>query len=97
MYNYSVNRCRWIQPEYFTEFCEQKPETGNCRGSMERWYYDKETGLCKSFEYGGCDGNKNNFETQDQCEKTCQFEKPPRQGKKMYTFWNIYMYFMVFS
>jgi len=65
------------------EFCEQDPETGTCRGSMERWYYDKKSGLCKQFEYGGCDGNKNNFETQDQCEKICQFEKPPQQEIKV--------------
>ena len=74
--------CTWSGPKniyliiYFPEFCNDKPEIGTCRGSFEKWYFDTESGGCKTFIYGGCDGNQNNFETQDQCEKSCQiFEK----------------------
>ena len=61
---------------YFDHYCNDKPETGKCRGYFEKWYFDTESGVCKTFFYGGCDGNKNNFATQGQCEKSCQiFEK----------------------
>ena len=65
-----------LQIIHFSEFCNEQPETGTCGGSFEKWYFDTKSGLCKTFVYGGCDGNQNNFETQDQCKKSCsKFEK----------------------
>uniref|UniRef100_L7LTW7 Putative bilaris n=1 Tax=Rhipicephalus pulchellus TaxID=72859 RepID=L7LTW7_RHIPC len=51
--------------------CRLPSKTGPCKASIEAWYYDWGKGKCKSFTYGGCDGNGNNFETQKQCEKRC--------------------------
>merc|ERR1712109_235171 len=54
------------------DICILSPETGTCRGSFQRWYFDSESGLCEDFEYGGCDANANNFETKEDCENYCQ-------------------------
>ncbi|KFM75510.1 Tissue factor pathway inhibitor, partial [Stegodyphus mimosarum] len=51
--------------------CELPAEPGVCRGFFCRYYFDQTTGQCQKFIYGGCGGNKNNFETQEQCEQTC--------------------------
>lgn len=39
---------------------------------MRRWYFDRRAGRCEQFEYGGCNGNKNNFETESECQQTCR-------------------------
>ncbi|UYV83285.1 hypothetical protein LAZ67_23000403 [Cordylochernes scorpioides] len=49
--------------------CDEPSESGSCRGHFPRYYHSK--GVCKSFVYGGCDGNKNNFETKEECEEAC--------------------------
>lgn len=36
-----------------------------------RFYYDKPSGECKTFLYGGEGGNKNNFAMQKECMETC--------------------------
>ncbi|KAG8199929.1 hypothetical protein JTE90_006176 [Oedothorax gibbosus] len=51
--------------------CELKAETGRCRGSFPRYHFNKATGQCEEFTYGGCGGNGNNFETIEECQKTC--------------------------
>ncbi|KAG1939047.1 tissue factor pathway inhibitor [Pimephales promelas] len=37
----------------------------------DRFYFDIDTGRCELFEYGGCQGNANNFETLQECEDMC--------------------------
>ena len=56
------------------------PETGTCRGSFQRWYFNSESGQCEDFEYGGCDANANNFETKEDCENHCH--KPVGKGNR---------------
>lgn len=47
---------------------------GPCRAAFKHWYYNKRTGSCEAFLYGGCRGNKNNYETEENCMQTCTGE-----------------------
>jgi len=40
--------------------------------SLAKWYFDSETGNCKEFFFGGCDGNENNFKTETECNRKCK-------------------------
>ncbi len=56
--------------------CNAPPVSGNCEAYIERWYHDPSTGLCRSFVYGGCGGNDNNYETFEQCQQACPGGSP---------------------
>ncbi|XP_014019912.1 tissue factor pathway inhibitor isoform X3 [Salmo salar] len=61
------------QPELFIfhELCALKKDVGPCKTLKERFYFEIDTGRCESFEFGGCRGNANNFETLEACEGMC--------------------------
>ncbi|XP_077321039.1 kunitz-type protease inhibitor 1 isoform X2 [Lithobates pipiens] len=52
--------------------CVEMPETGSCRASFSRWYYDPVSQKCMGFTYGGCHGNGNNFMYAAECEEFCK-------------------------
>ena len=39
--------------------------------TTQRWYFSTATKTCQQFNYGGCNGNRNNFATQTQCQGYC--------------------------
>lgn len=53
------------------EYCLVPRKVGRCRGSFPRWYYDPTERICKSFVYGGCLGNKNNYLREEECKLAC--------------------------
>uniref|UniRef100_A0A8D2I0C8 Amyloid beta like protein 2 n=1 Tax=Urocitellus parryii TaxID=9999 RepID=A0A8D2I0C8_UROPR len=57
--------------------CSQEAMTGPCRAVMPRWYFDLSKGKCVHFIYGGCGGNRNNFESEDYCMAVCKAMIPP--------------------
>ncbi|KAG0727256.1 Contactin-associated protein like 5-3 [Chionoecetes opilio] len=44
-----------------------------CQGGQMRYYYDVHDAECHLFNYTGCGGNGNNFQTYDACINTCRF------------------------
>ncbi|XP_019724802.1 tissue factor pathway inhibitor a isoform X1 [Hippocampus comes] len=61
------------QPELFifNELCALKEDPGPCRALRDKYFFNVDTGRCELFEYGGCGGNANNFETLEACRETC--------------------------
>ena len=53
-------------------FCAQPSETGMCRAAFQRFFFNAASGACEEFIYGGCQGNTNNFLSQEACEDACQ-------------------------
>ncbi|XP_067897636.1 hedgehog-interacting protein isoform X2 [Heterodontus francisci] len=51
--------------------CQQPRKYGNCNTPAWRWFFDVDTRQCEQFLYNGCQGNKNRFNSQEECEKTC--------------------------
>uniref|UniRef100_A0A665VP35 Amyloid beta (A4) precursor-like protein 2 n=1 Tax=Echeneis naucrates TaxID=173247 RepID=A0A665VP35_ECHNA len=52
--------------------CTLEPETGPCRASMPRWHFDVSQRKCVRFIYGGCAGNRNNFDSEEYCMAVCK-------------------------
>ncbi|XP_030601018.1 kunitz-type protease inhibitor 2 [Archocentrus centrarchus] len=65
----------------YAEHCEAEPKMGPCRASLKHWYYNKRTGSCEMFTYGGCRGNKNNYLNKDSCMQTCTVSVLPSSKK----------------
>uniref|UniRef100_A0A8C9ZCJ7 Amyloid beta (A4) precursor-like protein 2 n=1 Tax=Sander lucioperca TaxID=283035 RepID=A0A8C9ZCJ7_SANLU len=52
--------------------CTLEAETGPCRASMPRWHFDMSQRKCVRFVYGGCAGNRNNFDSEEYCMAVCK-------------------------
>ncbi|EUB61667.1 Kunitz-like protease inhibitor [Echinococcus granulosus] len=68
------------------EYCLLEMDHGPCFALLLRYAYDKKLDQCVEFTFGGCGGNKNNFETLEECEKNCKsiFLQKQKTGLKFY-------------
>jgi hypothetical protein len=67
------SRSGWGVQHYVTKLsvtCD-KSDAGPCDAAISKYYYDTKARRCKHFLYGGCQGNRNNFNTLRECEKKC--------------------------
>ncbi|MCP9259675.1 Papilin [Dirofilaria immitis] len=51
--------------------CKLPKVNGPCSGKHKRYFFNRDTGQCERFEYGGCLGNTNNFLQLTDCETKC--------------------------
>lgn len=52
--------------------CTELPDTGSCRDSITKWYYNPYDATCLRFNYGGCFGNENRFDSEESCMNYCR-------------------------
>ncbi|XP_067895684.1 kunitz-type protease inhibitor 1-like [Heterodontus francisci] len=52
--------------------CTYPPVTGQCRADFSRFYYNPFSKSCERFTYGGCNGNANRFEKEEECMRACR-------------------------
>lgn len=57
--------------ELVDDACLMEQDVGPCSNYVLRWHYDIQQNECIHFWFGGCGGNKNRFNTQDECEALC--------------------------
>lgn len=71
------------QKNYFSEsFCKLSPDPGPCNKFIPRFAYDLKLNTCEPFQYGGCEGNLNNFNSLESCTEICcnEFKRWPHNG-----------------
>ncbi|KAM9465973.1 kunitz-type protease inhibitor 1a [Clarias gariepinus] len=51
--------------------CTLPPVTGPCRHSTTKWYYNPYDQKCSRFNYGGCQGNENQYDSEEECMRKC--------------------------
>ncbi|CAM1316517.1 Uncharacterised protein g6758 [Pycnogonum litorale] len=62
------------------DVCRLPADGGRCRARIDLYYYDVSGGECKTFIYGGCEGNANSFNTLNECQIKCDICKLPKDG-----------------
>ena len=55
----------------FLAICCLLPEVGTCNNKFPRWFFNTSSSQCELFIYSGCHGNKNQFDTLNECINLC--------------------------
>ncbi|KAJ0057123.1 hypothetical protein NL108_002052 [Boleophthalmus pectinirostris] len=63
--------CRAVHAHNSTEVCNLPPDTGICKASMHKLFYNPHSQRCEPFIYGGCGGNTNRFDSAEDCQRVC--------------------------
>ncbi|VDP11473.1 unnamed protein product, partial [Soboliphyme baturini] len=53
------------------DICYLEFDVGPCRAAFRKWYFDSKSHKCREFIYGGCLGNGNRFDSEQQCIDKC--------------------------
>lgn len=52
--------------------CLLPKQSGPCKAFFKKYYYDQAEARCRSFVYGGCNGNDNQFDSWELCREACE-------------------------
>nr|XP_050869660.1 spondin-1 isoform X3 [Vespula vulgaris] len=65
-----IESCDFSKEEA-AKICSEPKMEGKCRGNVLRVYFNKHDRQCHHFKYTGCEGNRNNFPTKEDCYTVC--------------------------
>ncbi|XP_039419701.1 kunitz-type protease inhibitor 4 isoform X1 [Corvus cornix cornix] len=65
------SKCGYTCQEPVLDFCYLPSVCGNCKALFRRFFFNASSQQCEEFIYGGCGGNRNNFETKGECFQAC--------------------------
>jgi hypothetical protein len=54
-----------------------------CKGYIQKWMFNETQAACASYVYGGCNGTKNLFDTEEECQAACPPSPIVPQTKQM--------------
>uniref|UniRef100_A0A0R3S2S9 Spondin-1 n=1 Tax=Elaeophora elaphi TaxID=1147741 RepID=A0A0R3S2S9_9BILA len=76
--NCQLQTCRRLLSVHSKEICMEDKQEGQCAGTFPRYWYNSKLKRCERFIYTGCKGNRNQFETEDECKRMCleSYESP---------------------
>lgn len=82
------------------EVCQLPKDVGPCRTQIEKWFFDMTTQECKKFGWS-CRGNRNRFDSLEECLHTCQSlrgnfkikTKTPNISMHVLNFWSAFIYY----
>ncbi|BFZ20762.1 hypothetical protein BsWGS_23801 [Bradybaena similaris] len=63
--------CLQADGVYRPSLCSLKKDPGPCEAIIPQYFYNSYTNACEKFNYGGCEGNANRFNTIGECRATC--------------------------
>ncbi|KAJ8274951.1 hypothetical protein COCON_G00095760 [Conger conger] len=66
--------CQTPPTDAHSSACSLPSSVGPCADWTSRYYYDFPTGSCVHFWFGGCQGNRNNFLTREECLRGCHVD-----------------------
>ncbi|CAE1165522.1 PAPLN [Acanthosepion pharaonis] len=56
--------------------CESEMDPGTCFEYVTRWFFNVTSSRCEQFWYGGCGGNNNRFDNENECTRNCRRRRP---------------------
>ena len=65
-------------PKSSNRRCCLPADPGMCLGYFPSFFFNATSEQCEEFIYGGCGGNENNFEKEEECKASCEPGKENR-------------------
>ncbi|XP_053937614.1 kunitz-type protease inhibitor 4 isoform X2 [Cuculus canorus] len=65
------SKCGYMCQEPVLDICYLPSVCGSCKALFRRFFFNASSQRCEEFIYGGCGGNRNNFETEGECFHAC--------------------------
>ncbi|KAK2181081.1 hypothetical protein NP493_413g02087 [Ridgeia piscesae] len=79
----AVGKC-FVTPSDLNRKCVLAIDVGRCSSRELKWFFNLTSSVCQAFNYTGCRGNPNRFNSKAECRQTCEPHRcePPRCGEK---------------